>query len=493
LLNLVNQLLDFRKTDLGKAPLETIHSDIVQFTKDLFLLFNDLADLKGLDFRFEAKEKSIETWFDPDKVEKILTNLISNAIKFTDSEGTVTVSINKTSMPSKSGFFNLNSSDRDFVEIKVTDTGVGLKKDQLQHVFERFFHVDNTKTGTGIGLHFTKTLVELHRGEINVESEYGKGSTFTVYLPLNEKRNRNENSREQSNLDKIAFDVNAIKSVEYELAISGASDGEDVFTEINGTPKGSQKPVALIVEDNKELRSHLKNELRETFKIREAVNGQDGYEKVQKYYPDIIISDIMMPEMDGFELCRKIKTELETCHIPVVLLTARSLEEDKIEGYQTGADEYLPKPFNVHVLKARLKNLLESRQLLKTKFMSSSGVVPKEVTTNNLDEAFLNKVTKVILDNISNAEFSLEELLKEIGISRSHFFRKISSITGQNPSNFIRVVRLKYAADLLLRQENSIKEIGFMAGFNSSAYFSKSFREHFGKTPQQYIEDAKEA
>jgi AraC-like DNA-binding protein len=197
----------------------------------------------------------------------------------------------------------------------------------------------------------------------------------------------------------------------------------------------------------------------------------------------------MMPEMDGFELCRRIKTDIDTSHIPTVLLTARNLEEDKIEGYQTGADEYLPKPFNVHVLRARLRNLLDSRQRLKEKFLNSGVLPAKEVTTNTLDEVFLDKVTKAILENISDPDFSLESLLEKVGISRSHFFRKINSLTGQNPSNFIRTVRLKYATGLLIQNQYSIKEISYMSGFNSSAYFSKTFRELFGKTPQQYIEE----
>jgi signal transduction histidine kinase/ligand-binding sensor domain-containing protein/CheY-like chemotaxis protein/AraC-like DNA-binding protein len=490
LLNLVNQLLDFRKTDLGKAPLETVHADIVQFSRDIFLLFNDLAEVKKIDFRFESNTEALKTWFDPDKIEKILTNLLSNAIKFTDQNGVVVLSVNKVSQPEKKNLRGIVSARnvKEYVELKVSDSGIGLKKEQLKHVFERFFHVDNSKTGTGIGLHFTKTLVELHHGEITVDSEYGKGSTFTVSIPLHEKRNR-PGKDQASSLDKHNFDANAIKAIEYELAINGGVD-EEAVPEGNTENGVERKPVVLIVEDNKELRVHLKNELRNHFKVREAVNGVDGFEKILKYYPDIVISDIMMPEMDGFELCRKVKTEIETCHIPVVLLTARSLEEDKIEGYKTGADEYLPKPFNIHVLKARLKNLLESRQRLKEKFMSTGGVlVAKEVTTNTLDEAFLEKVTKVIIENISDPDFSLENLLEKVGISRSHFFRKINSLTGQNPSNFIRTVRLKYAAGLLLQKQHSIKEISYMAGFNSSAYFSKTFRELFGKTPQQYIED----
>jgi len=496
LLNLVNQLLDFRKSDLGKSPLETVHSDIVQFSRDIFRLFNDLAEIKHIDFRFESEVDSLQTWFDPDKVEKILTNLLSNAIKFTEPGGVVILSVSKTLLHHKKklpGIFStLNSGE--YVTLKVKDTGVGLKKEQLKHVFERFFHVDNTKTGTGIGLNFTKSLVELHHGEITVESEYKKGSEFIVRLPLNEKRNRKGNANESVfYLNRHSFDSNAIKAVEYELAIASTGKEDETAAESFHTGNGTEKnPVLLIVEDNKELRLHLKNELQHQFRIREAVNGVDGLEKVLKYYPDIIISDIMMPEMDGFELCRKIKTEIETCHIPVVLLTARSLEEDRIEGYKTGADEYLPKPFNIHVLKARLKNLLESRHRLKEKFMSVGGVLPaKEVTTNTLDEVFLDKVTKAIIENISDPDFSLENLLEKVGISRSHFFRKISSLTGQNPSHFIRTVRLKYAAGLLLKQQHSIKEVSYLAGFNSSAYFSKTFRELFGKTPQQYVEENK--
>ena len=477
LLNLVNQLLDFRKMDLGKAPLETVQADIVQFSKDIFLLFNDLAAMRAIDFHFESSVDTLPVWFDPDKLEKIITNLLSNALKFTQEGGTVMLQVEVTG----------TSKRNEYVELRVKDTGIGLKEDQLKHVFERFFHVDNSRTGTGIGLHFTKSLVELHHGEILVESEFGKGSIFTVRLPLHDKRNRSEQKDIQHNaLANYIYDNNAIRSTEYELAITGGTGSEDDTLQ----PGAEHKPVLLIVEDNKELRWHLKNELREQYKIREAVNGADGLEKVLKYYPDIIISDIMMPEMDGFELCRKVKSEIETCHIPVILLTARSLEEDRIEGYHTGADEYLPKPFNIYVLKARLKNLLESRQRLKDKFMARGGMVPaREVTTNTLDEIFLDKVTKIILENISNPDFALEDLLKSVGISRSHFFRKISSLTGQNPSNFIRTVRLKYAAELLVQQQHSIKEISFMAGFNSSAYFSKTFRELFGKTPQQYVEE----
>lgn len=491
LLNLVNQLLNFRKMDLGKTPLETVQGDITKFSKDIFMLFEDLARVKNIKFNFYSDISSLTTFFDPDKLEKIITNLLSNAIKYTNSGGTITLSVSKTTLTRDSywtHFFNKNQ-EKDYVEIRVKDDGIGFRKEQLKDVFSRFFHIDNTKTGTGIGLNFTKSLVELHGGEILVESEFGKGSTFIVQLPV--IRNRNTTVKDFSELKNYEFDINSLKSAEYEIAITDNSETSDKrnFEKETEQEFNEKNETILIIEDNKELRIHLKNELKNRYKVKEAINGADGWNKVQKYYPDIIISDVMMPEMDGFELCKKIKTDFDTCHIPVILLTARSQEEDRIEGYNTGADEYLPKPFNIKVLHARIKNLLEIKRILREKFSKLGSIVPSnEITSNSLDEAFLDKATKIVIENIHNANFSLENLLREIGYSRSQFYRKINSITGQNPSNFIRTIRLKYAAELLMKDTLSIKEVAYNCGFNSSAYFSKTFRELFGITPMQYIE-----
>lgn len=494
LLNLVNQLLDFRKMDLGKAPLEMVKGDLANFSRDVLMLFEDLAEVKGVKIYFKSASKNIIAWFDPDKVEKIVTNLISNAIKFTDAGGSVTLSISKISVQPKFKWIPLKKQDyaNDYAEIKITDTGIGFKEDQLKDVFKRFFHGDNRKSGTGIGLNFTKGLVELHGGEILVESEYDKGTTFTIRLPLHKHKVGRDTVESKNYLfENYDFDLNGIKSTEYEIAISNDNKKTDVSI-FDDAAMGDEakRPVLLIVEDNRELRNHLRNELKNQFKIREAVNGSEGLEKVLRHYPDIIISDVMMPEMDGFELCRRLKTNIDTCHIPIVLLTARSLEEDRIEGYNTGADEYLPKPFNIHVLRARIKNLLESRKRIREKFNSFGGVLPSsELTTNSLDEIFLDKATKIVLDNVANPDFNLETLLTEVGVSRSQFYRKINSITGQNPSNFIRTIRLKHASGLLIQNQHSIKEISYMVGFNSSAYFTKTFKELFGKTPQQFTEE----
>lgn len=485
LLHLVNQLLDLRKMDLGKTPLEITNINIVKFSKDVFLLFEDLAKAKGIHFVFESPKKQFSGMFDPDKIEKILTNLLSNSVKFTEKGGTIKLSISELNSEKTKTilwFFRKSKMERQ-VEIRVSDTGIGFKKEELKEVFQRFFHPDSSNAGTGIGLNFIKSLVELHKGEILVESQYQVGTTFIVRLPsdLPVEKKQSANFYQAG---KYQIDKNSITSAEYEIAIS--NEDEDVAP--SNTGKGN-RPVVLIVEDNKELRNHLKNELSNQFQVKEAANGLIGLETIKKHYPDIVISDVMMPEMDGFELCRQVKNDIETSHIPFILLTARSLEEDRIEGYDTGADEYLSKPFNINVLKARIKNLLEARKRAKERFASVGRILPSsEIATNTIDELFLDKTTKIVLDNISDPDFALEDIIKELGLGRSQFYRKISSITGQNPSNFIRTIRLKYASELLSTKKHSVKEITHMCGFNSSAYFTKTFKELFGITPTEFIE-----
>lgn len=483
LLNLVNELLDFRKLDLGKDQLQMLKADILKFSKDIYLLFKNLAKEKDITINFQSSLNELSVLFDPDKYEKILTNLLSNAIKYTDPGGSVTLSIART----KQSALIRKLKVKEALEIRVIDTGVGFKKEQLADVFNRFFHVDSSKTGTGIGLNFTKSLVELHGGEILVESEFQKGSTFIVHLPLEFKMKKSHQLKTKlEDISDYKLDLNSLHAVEYEMSTANHKALKEIETTIGEAEHGN-RPVILIVEDNKELRVHLRKELGQSYKVRDAVNGVEGLGMVKKYFPDIIISDVMMPEMDGFEMCSKIKSEIETCHIPIILLTARSLEEDRIEGFRTGADEYIPKPFNISVLKARINNLLEMKKRLREKFASIGGIIPSsDITSNTLDETFLDNTTRIILANISEPDFSLDQLLKELGCSRSHFYRKINTLTGQNPSYFIRTVRLKHASELLIKGDHSIKEIAYMAGFNSTAYFSKTFRELFGMTPNEY-------
>ena len=485
LLHLVNQLLDYRKMDVGMAPIQFEKGDIINFSREIFCLFKDLAAKKEIEYKFKTSLTTINSLFDFDKVEKIITNLISNAIKFTNNDGQITVSINKVKAAKKKSKISIFKKEKlsDFVEIIVEDTGIGLNKEQIKNVFSRFYNLDITKAGTGIGLNFTKGLVELHGGEIIIESEHLKGSKFTVRLPLNIKAQ----PEEVVNI-KNEFLINSMKAVEYDMLISNDSLKNETEKETLALD-AKKRPTILIVEDNNELRKHLTNDLKDSYIIKEASNGVNGLKMIKKHYPDIVISDVMMPKMDGFEMCRQIKTEFETCHIPVLLLTARTLEEDRIQGYDNGADGYIAKPFVTSLLRARINNLLETKKRLRERFSKIGGAISSnDSNTSNIDEVFLDKATKIILDNISDIDFKQDNLLKEMGIGRSQFYRKINALTELNPSGYIRSIRLRHASELLLQKQYSIKEITHMCGFNSTAYFSKTFKELFNVTPTQFME-----
>ncbi|RED95976.1 hybrid sensor histidine kinase/response regulator transcription factor [Marinoscillum furvescens] len=494
LVNLVNQLLDFRKVDLGKSPLDPVKADVVRSVKDSYSMFEDLAKLKGLEMHFETELASTDMWFDPDKLEKIVSNLLSNAIKFTDPGGKIIVRILQEKGKSKAKRLLGKSDPKDFVIIEVEDTGIGLKKEELALVFDRFFHISSTNTGTGIGLNYTKSLVQQHDGEISVISEFGKGSKFVVRLPLVTERASSAWGNHSKHRSKHLASNDSLKSLEYTLVTSDLvpTKSEEAEAEHKSAKTGENQTI-LIVEDNKELRVHLRKGFEDKFRVKEANNGKVGLQKAIKFCPDVIISDVVMPEMDGFEMCRELKQNDQTVSIPVILLTARSYEEDKIEGYELGADSYLAKPFSMQVLQARVHNLMETRKQLRNRFASVASLSPaSDFTSNSLDERLVDSAIKIVTENISNSDFGLEELVTELGISRSYFYRRISSITGQKPSAFIRTIRLKYAADLLKQNAYSIKEIAYKTGFNSSAYFSKTFREHFNKTPREFIDAAEE-
>lgn len=483
LLNLVNQLLDSRRVDLGKSPMNLEYLDIVAFCRDILIEFEELAKAKQIELRFACSMETYNFNFDPEKLEKVIVNLLSNAIKFTGSCGVVNLTLSEICLSGINNSLQKITSSTG-IRITVEDTGQGIKADHLEHIFDRFYNTDYSHTGTGIGLHYAKSLVQQHGGEIKVESTAGVGSKFIIQLPRNETVIAK--SEQASAAARRALDVNEKGALEYGINVSSDIQSNNEDEKINKSVVRNE--TILIVEDNQELRKLLSEELGNYYKIKMASNGKEGLVKAQKFFPDLIISDVMMPEMNGFEMCDKIKSDLGTCHIPVILLTARSLDMDQIEGYRLGADAYLPKPFNSEVLKTRVANLLRARKTLKDKYRSEKTTLfPKEVTTNTLDERFLEKATQAVVDNISDADFDLAELSREVGLSRSHFFRKIHTLTNLNPSKFVRSVRLKYASELLKQNPPSIKEVVYKSGFNSSAYFSKCFREDYGYTPNEFI------
>ncbi len=484
LMNLVNQLLDFRKTDLGEQEINYIEGDMVVCTQKIFSLFKEVGESKGLKLNFKSAQSSVSACFDQDKLEKILGNLLSNAIKFTPKGGEIEVSISKVAVAQKK-YFTGRTARQDFAELSVKDTGVGLSPKQKDHVFERFYSRDDHKTGTGIGLNYTKTLVEMLGGTISVESNEGQGSVFVVRLPIgSQKLISNISARQDEIQEGFQFESTHLESLRYDLA---SDDNETTKVAASDIEHNSDLPLVLVVEDNNQLRKQLNDVLKNDYRVKEAINGADGLELAQSLNPDLIISDIMMPVMDGIKMCKELKSDLNTSHIPLVLLTAKNLIENQIEGFETGADDYISKPFHMDVLLARINNLLVSRKRLKEKFLSSHAVLPAyEFTANKTDEKFLEEVTKIAINHISNPEFKANDIREMVNLSTTHFYDKIKSLTGQNPSNFLRTIRLQYAAELLQKKQGSIKEICYQAGFNSPSYFTKSFREQFGQTPLEY-------
>ncbi|MEM8523330.1 MAG: two-component regulator propeller domain-containing protein [Bacteroidota bacterium] len=483
LLRLVNQLLDFRKLDQGSLNLSVAKGDISAFTEEITEPFQFLANKKNIYFKFR-KEESILTYFDPDIVEKVLYNLLSNAFKFTPTGGNV-----KLSILEKEGA--IKTIDGQYIEIRVDDTGSGISKVRLNKIFERFYKEGSkkeNKDGAGIGLAYTKSLVELHRGTIDVESKKEKGSCFIVRLPM-EKKAYLKSEVDQSRLEK--FDPSS-DPLEYLVAepISYFGDTANVSGDTL-EERGEELPLLLFVDDNSDIRRFIKEGFQNDFRIIEAADGEKGYEIALASLPDIIVSDVMMPNKNGFELCEALKTNHLTSHIPVVLLTAKSASEDELEGLQTGADAYVVKPFKLDILRTQLLNIHLHRERLRKRFRQEVILEPEEIAVTSADEEFLKSAVSIVEDHMSDSEFNVEALVKEMYISRSKLYLKLKALTGQSTSEFMRTVRLKRAVQLLEKSDYTIKEIMYMTGFNTASYFSKCFKKQFGVVPSEYLESKK--
>jgi len=464
LLNLVNQLLDFRKMEVQEVRLHPSIGDIILFCRETSHSFADIAEKKKIRFSFSSNIDGLEIYFDRDKIEKILFNLLSNAFKYTYDNGAV--GINLIYHPP------VNEEGDGTLAIEVKDTGIGIPAGQHEKIFERFFQTEVPESmvnqGTGIGLAITKEFVKLHNGIITVKSEPDQGTCFTVLLPA--------------------------KKIYEPLARTASTplppeNAEQIISE--ESKKGDKKKTIVIVEDNEDLRFYLKDNLKGQYHIEEATNGKEGWEKIKLLNPDLVVSDIMMPLMDGVELARKIKTETLTAHIPVVLLTAMGSEEKQLEGLKAGVNDYITKPFTFEILASRINNLLAQQKLLQKRFQKQIEVNPGEVTITPVDEKFLKQALEAVEKQIDNPDFSVEDLSREMCMSRVTFYRKIVSLTGRSPLEFIRSIRLKRAAQLLDKSGMSIAEIAYEVGFNDPKIFSKFFREEFNMLPSQYIANSK--
>ncbi|MCD4745549.1 MAG: tetratricopeptide repeat protein [Bacteroidales bacterium] len=485
LLFLDNQLLDLSKLEAGKLNLMVTESEITQDIKGMVMSFQSLSDKKNIVFKTVFPEHKIQAFFDHDKLEKIIYNLLSNALKFTPEKGKVNFDLSliskKMELPNE-----LRKIAGQIICISVNDTGPGISKEKQLHIFDRFYQVDSGYNrnfeGSGLGLSLTKELVELHKGKIIVDSKPAKGSTFTVYLPI----------------DKNAYSIDEIAKEQEEVYDKSKYFSDIAFTEttINKTELDRDSSVShseedkvkvLIVEDNSDMRSYISICFDDNFTIIEADNGKSGFKAAINEIPDIIISDLMMPKMDGIELCRELKTDERTSHIPIILLTALASIEDRIKGLETGADDYIAKPFNRQELVIRVQNLSKQRQLLRERFSKEIKIQPKDITITSADEKFLNNLIAFIEKNIANPDLNVDSLLKEIYLSRAHLHRKLKALTNLSATEFIRNIRLKRAAQLLEQKHGSIAEVVYAVGFNNQSYFSKCFLKEFGVNPKEFI------
>lgn len=478
---MANQLKDLTKLETGDLRLNLSRGDIIYFIKEIHHSFLDYAYEHKIEFDFDTNQEQCIVWFDPDKLDKIIYNILSNAFKFTSEKGRVSISI-------MIGTNDLNAEVADekdiparYIEISISDTGVGIPKDKVEHIFKRFYQVDTFSgqhyEGVGVGLAFVNELVKLYRGDISVESKEGEGTKFTVQIPID------EHFLEENQLVG-KFKYSKIESDPYNLeAKQNLVEPEPLKVK----RKFSDLPVVLIVEDDNEIRDYIKNTFDANYRIFEAENGMIGYKKAVHIIPDLIITDIKMKELDGIQLCEKIKNDERTSHIPIIMLTSYSSNEYRIKGLTQGADVYLTKPFHIDVLEAHMVNLFDSRKKLREKFSNEIVLGPAKVVVNDIDEKFLSRLTEIIEGHISEEKFNADVLSDELGMSRMQLYRKLRGLTNQTVHEFIRSIRLKRAVQLLEQKKMSITEVAYAVGFNDLTYFARCFRKQFDKSPSEYI------
>ena len=465
LLRLISQMLDLSKLEAKAMPANLFQGDIIGYLKYIIESFESLAKSKNINLHFVTEIDQLIMDFDVEKMMQIISNLLSNSIKFTPGDGDIYLLISKEI-----------SNNTDQLNIKVRDTGTGIPAEKLPNIFDRFYKVDNDSAikaeGTGIGLALLKELVTLLKGKIKVESELSKGTEVTIALPI-------------TNNAKLKHDVDLTRLIP-DISSFIPETIKESFKEDEDTEIIIDLPILLIVEDNLDVTRYLKSLLNTDYNVYTAMNGREGLDKTLELIPDIVISDVMMPEMDGFTLCEKLKTDERTSHIPVILLTARSSDISKLEGLETGADDYLIKPVNAKELLIRIKNLIEQRRRLRERFSRDVTLSPKDIAVTSADQRFLEKAIEIVEKEMKEPDFSVEQFSKEVGMSTSQLYRKIHALTNQSPVEFIRTFRLKRAAFLFKQKFGNVAEIAFEVGFNNLSYFAKCFRELFGKSPSEY-------
>ena len=456
LTQLVSEILDFRKVQNGKMELRLSDFNLAENMKQWIMLFSASAQKKHITISMDAPD-TIMLRADQDKIERICYNLLSNALKYTSEGGEISL---------------MAKEEGGRVMISVADNGCGISSDELPYIFDRFYQAKNAGRGTGIGLAIVKAFTELHHGEVSATSIEGKGSTFTIHIPVRQKGEVTNQSTEK---------------IEQLVEPSSAEEVPNQARHIDELiqPYQTDKPEVLIIDDNIDIRTYLRSVLSEKYNVSEAADGKAGLELARKIVPDIVLSDIMMPVMDGLVFCQQLKTDKAISHIPVILLTARSLDEQRAEGYEHGADAYLSKPFSLRLLLSRIDNLIESRKKLNQTW--SKGVEDDEIgnISNEIDKSFLKQLRKIIQENLANSDLSVEQIGDEIGLSRVQLYRKVKALTGYSPVEIVRKARLTRARHLLQTTERTVSEVAYAVGFSTPSYFSKCYKDEFGENPKK--------
>ena len=456
LTQLVSEILDFRKVQNGKMELRLSDFNLSESMKQWIMLFSASAQKKHIAISMNAPD-AVMLRADQDKIERICYNLLSNALKYTSEGGEITLTAKE---------------EGGRVMISVADNGCGISSDELPYIFDRFYQAKNAGRGTGIGLAIVKAFTELHHGEVSATSVEGKGSTFTIHIPVRQKGEVTNQPTEK---------------IEQLVEPSSAEEVPNQARHIDELiqPYQTDKPEVLIIDDNIDIRTYLRSVLSEKYNVSEAADGKVGLELARKIVPDIVLSDIMMPVMDGLAFCQQLKTDKAISHIPVILLTARSLDEQRAEGYEHGADAYLSKPFSLRLLLSRIDNLIESRKKLNQTW--SKGVEDDEIgnISNEIDKSFLKQLRKIIQENLANSDLSVEQIGDEIGLSRVQLYRKVKALTGYSPVEIVRKARLTRARHLLQTTERTVSEVAYAVGFSTPSYFSKCYKDEFGENPKK--------
>jgi len=462
LLNLVNQLLDFRKMEVQELKLHAKTGDIIQFIQELSYSFSDVAERKNISLTFESDRNNLITLFDHDKIERILFNLLSNAFKFTPQGGVVKVSVS----------ISCQENGKAALLLKISDSGIGIPADKLEKIFERFFQHDipdsMVNQGSGIGLSITREFVKLHGGTIGVESKVNEGTTFKVMLLFKEQ------------------EIQKIESAA-PVPIYIGSENRQLLNSDTEFEWKSKKPVLLLVEDNEDFRFYLKDNLKEYYQVAEAGNGKEGWQKILAQHPDLIVSDVSMPEMNGIELCEKIKSDKRTAHIPVILLTALTTEDQQLKGLGTGASDYMTKPFNFEILLSKIRNLLQQQALSKKTYRKQLDIKPADSEIESVDDKFIRQLSGHIEKNLSDPGYTVDQLSADMNMSRVGLYKKILPLTGKSPIEYIRSYRLKKSKPILLKSQLTIAEVAYAVGFSNPKHFSKYFKQEFGILPSAYV------